>query len=59
MFEALLSRYNARPHISMHTIETIADFGWTVLSYLSYCYDLALSDFHYWSIERQLTRTSL
>jgi hypothetical protein len=47
MFEALLSHYNARPHISMHTIETIADFGWTVLSYLSYCCDLASSDFHF------------
>jgi len=45
MSEALLSHYKAMPHISMHTIETITVFGWTVLSYLPYCYDLPSSDF--------------
>jgi hypothetical protein len=59
MFEAFLSHYNTRPHINMHIIETIADFGWTMLSYLPYCYDLASSDVHCWCLKRQMTQISL
>jgi hypothetical protein len=59
MSEILLSHYKAMPHVSMHTIETITDFGWTVFSYLPCYYDLPSSDFHHWYLKRQLTRTSL
>jgi hypothetical protein len=51
MSEILLSHYKAMLHVSMHTIETITDFGWTVFSYFPCCYDLPSLDFHYWYLK--------
>ena len=43
---ALLLHDNATPHTAKRTIDTIAEFGWTLLPHPRYSPDLAPSDFH-------------
>jgi len=44
--EILLQHDNARPHLSLKTLEAIIKFGWTMLPYPLDSSNLAPSDFH-------------
>ena len=45
----LLLHDNAPPHTSIRTMETVASFGWTTLSFPPYSQDLAPSNYHLFS----------
>ena len=46
---------NARPHVSLMTMQKLLQLGWEVLIHLRYSPDVASSDFHlFWSLQNSL-----
>ena len=57
--EILFLHDNTRPHIALHTLETLKQWKWEAMEHPAYSPDLAPSDFHLFGPLKEALRDSL